>query len=225
MEFEFRDRATFLPDRSALVCADLHVGKDASSNVTFELGEREDLVGRLEALSIRYDPDVVVIAGDLLHSFERVPAGAASTVRAIADAIDAVTVVVPGNHDTMLTELWDGPITPEYRLGDVVVTHGHVEPAADADHYVVGHDHPTIEIEGVRHPCYLYGPDQYRGADVLMVPSFSRLPAGVVVNDLSTEEFLSPLVTDADRLRPIVRDERSGTTHEFPPLGEFRSLL
>ena len=230
MEFEPRDRAVYLPAADALVCADLHVGRDATSNVELRLGEHEDLTARFEALLERYDPAVTVVGGDLLHSFGGLPTGVMETVRGIERAADAVgcdLVVTPGNHDTMLDELWDRETAAEYRLEGtgVVVTHGHVAPETDADWYVVGHDHPTIEIEGTRRPCYLHGEAQYDGAGVLMLPSFSRLPAGVAINDMYSRDFQSPLITDANALRPIVRDEDADATHEFPPLGEFRRML
>ncbi len=232
MDIEFRthDRTVYLPGSETLVCADLHVGRDATSGIEATLGEHEDLTSRFRALLRRYEPSTVVVAGDLLHSFDRVPSGAVDTVRAlskIADEAGCQTIVTPGNHDTMLEELWDGPIVPEYHAEEtsIVVTHGHVPPATDAEWYIVGHDHPTIEIEGVRRPCYLYGPDQYEGAGVLMLPSFSRLPAGVPINDMTASAFQSPLVTDAGALRPIVYDEAAGETHTFPPLSELRSYL
>lgn len=230
MEFDPRDRAVYLPATGTLVCADLHVGRDAASDVEFRVGEHDDLTDRFERLLDRYDPEEVVFAGDLLHSFDRVPTGAAATVRAIADLAaerDCPVAVTPGNHDTMLEELWTGPTVPEYAVGDgsIVVTHGHVQPATEAEWYVVGHDHPTIEIEGVRRPCFLCGPDQYDGSSVLMLPSFSRLPAGIRINERSAAAFQSPLVTETGTLRPIVRDEGSDETHEFPPLGELRQYL
>jgi putative SbcD/Mre11-related phosphoesterase len=230
MEFEVRDRAVYLPAAATLVCADLHVGKDAASDVALPVGEREDLTDRFGALLDRYDPETAVIAGDLLHSFDRVPSGAAATVRALAglaEAADCDVVVTPGNHDTMLGELWEGPIEAEHPIEgqSVVVTHGHVPPAADAEWFVVGHDHPTIEIEGVRRPCFLRAPDHYEGSGVLMLPSFSRLPAGVAVNGLSAAGFQSPLVTDAGALRPIVYDSGAETAREFPPLSELREFL
>jgi hypothetical protein len=230
MEFHPRDRAVYLPAADALVCADLHVGRAAASNVESGLGERTTLLGRFEALVERFSPSEAVIAGDLLHAFDSLPRGTAETVRGLAEVADEAgvrAVVTPGNHDTMLDELWDGPTTRERRLDGtgIVVTHGHERPESDADCYVVGHDHPTIEIEGQRRACYLYGPDQCGDSDVLVLPAFSRLPAGVVVNGMTAREFQSPLVTDADGLRPVVRDESADETHEFPLLGEFRRML
>jgi hypothetical protein len=224
----FRDRAVYLPRESTLVCSDLHLGRAAASDVQSDLGEHEDLTGRFGHLLERFEPAEVVVAGDLLHSFSSLPRGVAETLQTLeheARAAGARMVVTPGNHDTMLSGLWDGPTETAYRVGDWVVCHGHEQPELEAGRYLVGHDHPTLEVEGQRHPCYLYGEGVYRGADVLMLPSFTRLAAGVVVNRMRAAEFQSPLVTDADSFRPIVRDETGDETLTFPPLGEFRGLF
>lgn len=229
MEFEAHDRAVYLPESETLVCADLHVGRDVTSDVELRVGEHEDLTSRFESLLERYEPAEAVFAGDLLHSFDRVPTGATATVRTLeqlASDFDCRAVVTPGNHDTMLGELWDGSITQEYRPsnGSIVITHGHVPPEAGAEWFVIGHDHPTIEIEGIRRACGLHGRDQYAGAGVLMLPSFSRLPAGVLINDMRATDFQSPLITDTDRLEPIVFDD-NGIVHSFPALGKLRKHL
>lgn len=232
--FRFRDRAVLLPDADALVCADLHVGRAEASDVEYPLGEGADLRGRLRDLLADRSPTEVVFAGDVLHEFGR---ASLATGRSLADLADAcrdagaTPVVVAGNHDTVLSEVWDDAIHDAYALdagGErVVVRHGHEAPPRDedADCYVVGHDHPTVDIEGKRRPCFLYGPGQFRGTDVLMLPAFTRLAAGAAVNGMGTRDFASPFVTDANALRPIVRDGDAGETLEFPPLGEFRRLL
>ena len=228
-ECAFADRAVFLD--GTLVLADLHLGKDARSEVEFSLGERTDLVSRLTALVERFDPEEVVFAGDLLHSFSTVPddvPASLDALRRVAAEADAGLVVTPGNHDTMLDSLWDGPSAAEHRLDDgTVLCHGHATPELDAPRYVVGHDHPKITIEGDDWPCYLLGEGVYEGSDVLVLPAFTRLAGGVSVNGgygRGTFER-SPLVTDIDRFRPVVRDDRSDETRTFPPLGEFRRLL
>lgn len=225
---EFRDRAVFLPEHETLVLADLHLGKDAASNVEWPVGEHGDITDRFATLIAEYDPEEVVVAGDLLHSFSTLPRGVMASVRklrSIANEAGVRIVVTPGNHDSMLGEVWKGPTVEEYRIGDYLVTHGHEEPEGSAAGYIIGHDHPTIEIEGQRRACYLFAETQYRDADLLMLPSFTKLAAGVVVNGMRTRDFQSPLVTRADDLRPVVRDEDADETLDFPPIGEFRRLL
>jgi putative SbcD/Mre11-related phosphoesterase len=231
MDIQFRDRAAYLPAEETLVLADLHIGRDAESAVELPLGEREDLTERLAALLAAFAPAEVVVAGDLLHAFDGVPEGVRETLAALREAVEAAgaeLVVVRGNHDSMLDSVLNAtPLSlhEEYRLGETVVLHGHADPESEADRYVLGHDHPAIEIEGKRHPCLLYGPDAFRGADVVMLPAFNRLAPGSTVNGMLSSDFQSAVVTDADLLRPVVWDSESEEMLSFPPLGEFRRML
>jgi putative SbcD/Mre11-related phosphoesterase len=225
---EFRDRAVHLPETSTLVLADVHLGKDAASNVALPIGEHEDVTGRFAALVERFEPEEVVVAGDLLHSFSTRPRGVMGTLDELRTTVreaGARIVVTPGNHDTMLEDLWKGPTESEHRVGDWLVTHGHEEPEGTADRYLVGHDHPAIEIEGRRRPCYLYGEGVYRGADVLVLPAFTRLAAGTPVNGVRNGDLMSPLARAVGAFRPLVRDETADETLTFPPLSTFRRML
>ena len=211
-----------------LVVADLHVGRGAASNVELPVGEGEEMVERFDQLCSAFEPREIVIAGDLLHSFESVPGPVRDTLAGLnraARGVGARIVVTPGNHDTLLNAVWSGPTEEEYRLDETIICHGHVEPAGDAARYIIGHDHPTIDIEGSRRPCFLSGEAVYRGADLVMLPSFNRLVRGVRINEMSAGDFMSPLVTDADALAPAVRDGDAGETLAFPPLGKFRHRL
>lgn len=225
-DLTFDDRALVVDDR--LVLADLHVGRGPASNVSLPVGDGTDMLERVRSLVDRHDPAEVIVAGDLLHSFQTVPRTVDRVVSGLAETTreaGARMVVTPGNHDTMLESVWDGPTEREYRVGETVVCHGHELPETGADRYVVGHDHPTISIEGQRRPCYLVGRGVYRGADVVMVPPFNRLVQGVEINGMDASDFMSPLVTDADAFAPVVYDEGGEETLTFPPLGEFRHRL
>lgn len=221
----FRDRACHLPAADALVVADLHLGRAAASDVAYPLGERAALRDRLVDALDRFAPATVAFAGDLCHRFDGVSERTASGLRALVGACrdaGARPVLVAGNHDTALASAWDGTLRDEYRLDDgTVVCHGHEEPSREADRYVIGHDHPTITVEGQRHPCYLRG--EFRGGEVVMLPAFTRLAAGTTVEGRRASGFQSPLITDADALRPVVWAD--GESYEFPPLGEFRGML
>jgi hypothetical protein len=164
-------------------------------------------------------------------------------------------VAVEGNHDRALASAWDGDVHDAYRLADgTVVCHGHAVPAvldpsapgasdgADGDEasgsasasgstsgrpplVVCGHDHPAITVEGRRRPCHLYGPGTDHADALLMLPAFTRLAAGADVAGMYSRDFQSPLVADADTLRPVVRAADGDETLPFPPLGELRRML
>jgi hypothetical protein len=229
-ELVYRDRALLVGE--TLVLADLHLGKGAASSVEFPLGASEDVVERVGALLDHFDPEAVVLAGDILHAFDYVPDAASDAFAALVDAVRedcARLVVLEGNHDAMLDSLWDGDLHDSYRIdGDTetVVCHGHERPDADADRYVMGHDHPAIVIEGQKRHCYLVGSAVYRGADLVVCPAFNRLVEGVTVNGRIGEAGeRSPLLRDIGRMRPVVYDGEAGESLEFPSLDRFERML
>lgn len=226
---EFGARACHLSATGTLVVADLHVGRAAASNVAFPLGERDDLTDRLVDALDRFDPETVVVAGDYLHAFGDVPAPVPETVAAVEERVadaGADLVVAPGNHDGALAAVSDAPRRPAVAVGDAVVCHGHEEPDAAAERYVVGHVHPAISVEGDRRPCFLVGEGAYRGADVVVLPAFSRLAPGTLVGGLrrGREGAFSPLLEDVDAFRPVVVTG-DGDPLWFPPLSELGSFL
>jgi metallophosphoesterase superfamily enzyme len=236
-----RDRAVFLD--GTLVLADTHFGKGEASQVEFPVGAGDDVVRRLDGLLEYFAPDEVVLAGDVFHSFDYVPAVAEQALADVTSVVrdaGAELVLLEGNHDTMTDSVWDGDLHAAYEfdVGDgageagegsetIVVCHGHENPERPADRYVIGHDHPMVVIEGQKRPCFLDGRGVYREADVLVVPPFNRLIQGVAVNGRIGVQRpeLSPLVSNVAQFRPVVWDDDAEQSLEFPPLGRFERLL
>lgn len=228
-EFAYRDRAVYLDAAETLVLADLHLGREAVSNVSAPLGESTDLLDRLARLRSVFDPTTVVLAGDLLHSFSTVPEGIEETLIELHDqCVDDGTdvIAIEGNHDRLLKEVWPASVDAAVELDDgTVICHGHEEPELSGQRYLIGHDHPAITIEGRKRPCLCVDPTGYRGRKVAVLPAFTRLAGGVELNRLRGDAFQSPLVPSVDGLQPIIWDGDRETVLEFPPLGEFRRLL
>lgn len=223
---ELRDRALLLED--ALIVADLHLGQGATSGLEVPVGNGARMIERLRELLAWAEPGELVLAGDLLHSFSTVPMAVTDAIESIAEAAreaDAEPVALRGNHDTMLESVWDGEVRECHQLGETVVLHGHETPDVDADRYVIGHEHPMLEVAGRRRPCYLAAEGVYEGSDVVVLPAFSGLLRGVVINHATAAEFMSPLVTDADAFAPVVWDEDAREALPFPPLGQLRERL
>ncbi|AXR79053.1 metallophosphoesterase [Natrarchaeobaculum sulfurireducens] len=228
--FSLSRRAVYLPAADALVLADVHLGRAAASSVDAPIDDGADVCDRLADVLERTDPATVVVAGDLLHSFDHLPRGTERDLAALESVVedaDASLVVTAGNHDPMLESVFDGALTTEYRLADggTVVCHGHERPSSEAERYVIGHDHPALSVDGRKLPCFLYGPAAYDGADVLVLPAFTRLAAGATVNRMSASDFQSPLIRDADGFHPAIRDDSRAETLWFPTLGACRRLL
>jgi len=229
-ELRFGARATYLPDTETAVVSDLHVGfADAArregTGVPFDEGMV--LEKAVRDVLTRFEPSTLVFNGDVQHSFGGI-GDARDTVnrlRRVAESYDAKPVFVAGNHDTDLDAVVE--TCDWHKEEDVVFTHGHTIPLdmPDASLYVVGHDHPTVEIEMQKEPCFLYGPFDYDGrdADVLMTPALNPLCEGVVVNEMRASDFLSPFVRRFEDFRVAVETEDE--VLRFPPIKEFKRML
>lgn len=225
---EFRGRGVYLPEIDVLSVSDLHVGIEKAAirdGTSMPTKEAETLKSNLLALLGEFQPSTVVFDGDVHHEFGGL-GDAGDTIQEMQEIVvnaGAEPVFVEGNHDTMLdsvveTEDW-------WRSDDVVFVHGDRVPAdmpQDAALYVVGHDHPAVEIEMQKIDCYLLGP--CIDGRVLMTPAFNELVRGVVVNKMTAGGFMSPFVRPPiGEFQVIVEDD--GEVHEFPPMSEFRHML
>ncbi|MFB6360814.1 MAG: metallophosphoesterase [Halobacteriales archaeon] len=229
LDGELRDRAVYLPAAEALVLADLHLGKVAASAIEAPMGAGASMVDRLDALIDQFRPAEVVLAGDLLHSYASIPRAARDTLEELLARIAAAgadAVAIEGNHDPLLSELVDRNIHAAYTLSDgTVVCHGHQVPSTTAERFVIGHDHPAIELQGRRRPCYLQAESVYEGADVLALPAYNPAVRGTVVNGLADGEPLSPFLTNLSRFRPVIRDRDADESLVFPRLDALRPHL
>ena len=140
----------------ALVVADYHAGVEAAlrrEGIALEsrATERRE---RLLALLTETDPDRVVFLGDLVHSIGEAIGAERREVEDLLSALsDRVPVdLVKGNHDGVIEDVVDVPVSPTDGLviGDVGFVHGHTWPAPDvleAAVVCVGHEHPAVRLE------------------------------------------------------------------------------
>lgn len=237
MEPELFDGAVLLGD--TCVVADVHLGLEDSlrgTGLNFPLNEGDRLRQRLEGVMDRFEPGRFVLNGDILHEFGRIPRGLDERLDELLELLESrvdEVVLIEGKHDRMLETVTDREVLREYRVDGALVLHGDAEPGDLSDGqdslrdagspglYVIGHEHPAIEIEGEKRCCYLLG--EARGAEVLVLPAFNELSRGVTVNRMGREDFMSPLLRDAANLRPLV--EAGDEVLEFPPMGEIRRFL
>lgn len=229
-ELRFGARAVYLPDTETAAVSDLHVGlADAArregTGVPFDEGMV--LEKAVRDVLTRFEPSTLVFNGDVQHSFGGM-GDARDTVRRlrrVAESYDASPVFVEGNHDTNLDSVVE--TCAWHEESDVVFTHGHTIPPdlPDASLYIVGHDHPTVEIEMQKQACFLYGPFNFDGwdANVLMTPALNPLCEGVVVNEMRASDFLSPFVRCFGDFRVVVETEDE--VLRFPPISEFERML
>jgi len=223
--FGFYKGALYVREQSLCVVSDVHIGLSEAlyrQGLHFPLHEEETLLERFEAILGRFKPEVFVLDGDIFHAFDRVSRDVKETFETIVATLKArcEVVLVRGSHDVMLPAIAGGSVE-RYDRGGYTVVHG--DQAVD-DHgtLVIGHDHPAIEIDMARFPCFLYGRAVARGRDIIVLPAFNPLSPGVMINYVKSRDFLSPILrrVDAGSLQPVV--EVDGEAVVLPPLAGIR---
>jgi len=223
--FGFYKGALFVREQSLCVVSDVHIGLAEAlyrQGLHFPLHEEETLLERFEAILERFRPAVFVLDGDIFHAFDRVSRDVRETFETILAALRArcEVVLVRGSHDVMLPAIIGGTVE-RYDRGGCTVVHG--DQAVD-DHgtLIIGHDHPAIEIDLARFPCFLYGEGAVRGRDLVVMPAYNPLSPGVIVNYAKSRDFLSPILrrVDVGALQPVV--EVDGEAVVLPPLAGIR---
>ena len=223
--FGFYKGALYVREQSLCVVSDVHIGLSEAlyrQGLHFPLHEEETLLERFEAILGRFKPEVFVLDGDIFHAFDRVSRDVKETFETIVATLKArcEVVLVRGSHDVMLPAIAGGSVE-RYDRGGYTVVHG--DQAVD-DHgtLIIGHDHPAIEIDMARFPCFLYGQGAVRGKDLVVMPAANPLSPGIIINAARSQDFLSPILrrVDAGSLQPVV--EVDGEAVVLPPLAGIR---
>lgn len=190
-------RAVWLPAERTLVVSDLHLGyawEARRRGQLLPLGDPESCGRRLLALAAEYQPEHLVVLGDVIHG----PAGRDPLEEAFAGWLPTLAArcrvtFVLGNHDTHLPALVQQRSLPvdlclSLTVGRWTLCHGHQRVEKTAERWMLGHEHPCLEVgDGLasraRVPCFLDGPAG------LILPVFSEWAAGCPLgqNDLLGE--------------------------------------
>jgi DNA ligase-associated metallophosphoesterase len=173
----FADRALFWPRESALLIADLHLGKaDTFRAAGIALpsgGTRHDL-DRLSALIERTRADRLIVLGDMLHASAKTKRWR-ETWDAWRAQHSALRIdVIAGNHDRALM---GAGLDIEHHLHALAITPfllRHLPGQIDDAHVVCGHVHPVVRLPRLagRWPVFALGEKQ------TILPSFSAFTGG-----------------------------------------------
>lgn len=225
------DLALLVKDR--LIISDVHIGYEdmlQSRGVLIPKFQLQDTIKRLKSILEETRPRTVVINGDLKHEFGRISSQEWRDTLKLLDMIlehAKKIIIVKGNHDPIL-----GPIArkrgieivKDYTLGDVLVTHGDVEPNLEGKErkniktIIMGHEHPAIlihdKVRRERFKCFLVG--KYKRKTLIAQPSFFLLTEGT---DVLKERLLSPLLQ-----RNLNNFEVYVVEDKIYPFGELKNL-
>ncbi len=181
------DRAIYWPERSALIVADLHLGKASgfrSHGIPVPSGSTSKDLNRLNALIQKCDAKHLYILGDFYHSKKGINQQLIDSITKWRQSIDTLHIkLIRGNHDRAsgrAEACWkfeelDGV------LDDAPFSFSHMDGETGRFPTLCGHVHPVVQLQDfdgsvVRAPCFVVDENQ------LILPSFGTFTGGYVVH-------------------------------------------
>jgi len=192
------DRCLLLND-TVMVISDLHLGYESameSEGLHLPRINTQGIRDSLHRCLHRYEPETVVILGDIKHDFRRPDHECRNEILEILELISetAEPVLVKGNHDNFLQNILSGTrfqLLDRMQAGRFHLEHGHEDGGSRP--VVIGHEHPSLRIYDqigahVKLPCFLWAHQD----QVLVIPSFSLFSGGNDISSGDNDVFMSP---------------------------------
>ncbi|MDT7890309.1 MAG: metallophosphoesterase [Desulfurococcales archaeon] len=234
----------------ALIIADAHLGFEeamAEAGLFLPRGQLKQLLQDIELAFNTLKVERVIIAGDLKHRFDRLGSQERREIEELMNLFKrkgVEVVFVRGNHDnyaSIVTSRYGVEPTPHYRLGDILVIHGHqsIEEAGGdmlvegVGIMIYGHEHPSISISDrlgkiAKFPCFLEIPLRIGGRTIkgLVAPAAGSYQAGTPITTIRSN-YLSPITRnngDIENAKPYILARGEGI-FELPSLAYIQDLI
>lgn len=179
------DRCVLLEGGRTAVIGDLHLGYEKAledEGIYLPRINTGTIRDSLNRIIVRYEPERVVLLGDIKHDFRRSERGASSEIRGILDLLAeaAEVFVIKGNHDNYIQNILAGKdivATDHLDIAGYRLEHGHVDSGKRP--VIIGHEHPSVRIPGsgsggTKIHCFVFA----RKEGVLVLPPFSPFSMG-----------------------------------------------
>lgn len=224
------DLCLYLPDRKALIIADIHLGYEEhlqKKGVLVPRVQYDQVIKRLDWILNEVEVKEAILNGDVKHEFGTISKQEWREVLRLLDYFKSKNIkvtAVKGNHDTIL-----GPIARmrqlkevrELRHGDILITHGDYIPKKLAKIILMGHEHPAItlreESKAEKYKCFIKG--TFKGKTLIVQPALNPLTQGT---DVLKEQVLSPLLSNLSNFDVFVVNDKTHEVLKFGKVKEFR---
>lgn len=154
--------AVFWVERRTLFLADLHLGREATfqrASIALPYGATQDTLERAKEITAKFQPECLVILGDLIHAPCSMPHDVQKMIRQwLGDLRPVELLLIEGNHDRRsrqgLSSLLLTVLPPPQTIDPFVLLHDfHREfpefsdPDSDKEMFsLAGHVHPGIRL-------------------------------------------------------------------------------
>jgi len=234
----------YLPKIRSLVIADLHLGVELAlfgEGTYMPIDQYQIMQNSIINLIEKYNPESLIINGDFKHEFARPSRQEWYELKALSKVLSDYGVeleLVRGNHDNYLKTILareDKTLRePYYLYSDYLFVHGHQSLSEifdtslpEVSWVILAHEHPAIELRdssGGKHKfrCYLKG--TWGDYNLLVLPAYSPIASGSIINKLNGARILSPILKDVklEEFKPLIVDK--GELLKFPKLKQLSNI-
>lgn len=191
--------SVYIPSRKIALIADLHIGYEGilqREGVMIPKYQKEILKERIKKIINFYEPEKLIINGDLKHEFGK---NLRQEWREVTEILDFIrrrvdVLLIRGNHDNYLKTIASKmgiDFVEEFEIENIKISHGHKNVDFEGRKLIMAHEHPSILIKDkigavVKLPCFMVG------REIVVMPALSPLASGTDVS--SDESFLSPIL-------------------------------
>jgi uncharacterized protein len=180
------EKCIFWEERKILILSDLHLGKTGHFRKE-GIGVPQNLfkedMQRLGALLQFFNPEQLLVVGDLFHSHANRENDYFEKWRKDFPAVDII--LVPGNHDILPDEFYSRTnisiAALQYSVDDFLFTHDVADVAEPGGRYIFsGHIHPGVRLTGagrqsLQLPCF------YFSSNYAVLPAFGNFTGTHIV--------------------------------------------
>ncbi|MBD3229521.1 MAG: hypothetical protein GF329_15155 [Candidatus Lokiarchaeota archaeon] len=231
--FDFYENTLYIKKSNTLVVSDLHIGLEyelrKKGGFQIPLNEERLITNRLNKIIDRFQPDKIILNGDILHSFSSLNYPVKEEFQSIFRPIlrkNRKFIFIKGSHDTMIENLvkQEDLRNDFYVQNNILFTHGNyrIDLPSKIKYIVIGHEHPCVEINMEKIPCFLFKYELIKNTSLIILPAFNPLLEGVLINN---QNFTSPLLrkVSPDLFQPII-SIGMGEPFIFPRISELKSI-
>jgi DNA ligase-associated metallophosphoesterase len=203
------ERCLFWEEQKMLILSDLHIGKSAhfrKAGIAVPQQIFQEDMHRLYQQIHQFNPDRILITGDLFHSSSNIEHDVFARWRESLGTREMI--LVRGNHDRLDDAVYKNMgvrcVGEKMEVGDFIFMHQLPQEIADDKYYFTGHQHPGIKLSGkgkqsVTLPCF------YFSAEHAVLPAFSYF---------SGKHLVEP--QKLDRLFAVLKDGNQSSIIDVP---------
>ena len=189
------ERCLFWEEQKMLILSDLHIGKTAhfrKAGIAVPQQVFQEDMHRLYQQIHQFNPDHILITGDLFHSRANVEHDVFAKWRETLGNRDII--LVRGNHDRLDDAVYDEMgircVGQQWEVEDFVFIHEMPDEVDASKYYFTGHQHPGIKLSGRGKQSFVL-PCFYFRFNHVVLPAFSKFSGKHVVLPSASDQVFA----------------------------------